>query len=128
MRDKLNILSNLKNLTFKFNPLGKNTKSIRSVIPLATSKRVTSTTPECKVNIDYIEIDEPQIYLKYYNGFEQTIKTDSMDLNGIVDTIETTKKSLKIEEIKAKKTVETNLQELLQPVTKKKDTGAKANK
>eukprot|EP01133_Synstelium_polycarpum_P017958 gene17958-21431_t len=50
-----------------------------------------------------------------------------MDQAAIVESIEMKKKSLKIEEIKLKKTVETSMDEILTPVTKKKDTGAKAN-
>ncbi|GAM21503.1 hypothetical protein SAMD00019534_046780 [Acytostelium subglobosum LB1] len=127
-KQKLNLLSSLKAITFKFYPMNAYTKSIRSCLPLVTCGRATALSPECKVNIELAEKDcEPEIKIKYYNDFEQTLFTKNLDLSAIIESIEMKKNTLKIEEIKKKTTAQTTLEEILTPVTKKKDTGAKAN-
>ncbi|EFA85047.1 ribosomal protein L53 [Heterostelium album PN500] len=126
-KQKLNLLSNLKSITFKFYPDGLTNKSLRSCLPLATAARVRALSPDCKVQIVSEENEcEPEIKLKYYNGFEQSIFTKNLDQAAIVESIEMKKKSLKVEEVKKQKTPDTSLEEILTPVTKKKDTGAKA--
>ncbi|KAF2074711.1 hypothetical protein CYY_003987 [Polysphondylium violaceum] len=126
----VNILATLQSLTFRFCTLGTNTKSLRSVIPLATNKRVVDNAPQCQVKYEFLQDpkEEPIIIVKYSDGQEQSIKTKNLHLDGIVDIIQSTKQAIRVEEIKKMHSPETTLQEILQPVTKKKDTGAKANK
>ncbi|EGG17211.1 ribosomal protein L53 [Cavenderia fasciculata] len=128
MREKLNILFNLKAITFKFFPGGVLNKSIRSFMPLTANSRVKKLSPDCKIEYVLTEQEcEPEIKVKYFNGFEQSIFTQTMDLSGIIDTIQMKKNTLKIEDIKKLPENETTLEEILTPVTKKKDSGAKQN-
>ncbi|KAN0032418.1 hypothetical protein ACTFIV_006312 [Dictyostelium citrinum] len=129
MKDKLNLLSKLKSVVYKFDPLDSKSRSIRSFIPLTTCKRSRQLAPECKVSFELgPQFSSPLINIKFVNGVEKSIKTETLELMSIVESIELLKKGMRIEEIEKMKTVETTLQDILQPVNKKKDTGAKANR
>ncbi|EGC32347.1 hypothetical protein DICPUDRAFT_81831 [Dictyostelium purpureum] len=129
MAEKLNILTKLKSITFSFNPLCSKSNSIKSFIPLTTNSRSTSTVPDCKIQFKLgEEFVKPEILLKFSNGSEQTINTSNLEVTSIIESIDLLKRAIKVEEIEKIKTSETTLQEILQPVNKKKDTGAKANR
>ncbi|KAN0050347.1 hypothetical protein ACTA71_003466 [Dictyostelium dimigraforme] len=129
MRDKINLLYKLKSVIYKFDPMDPKTRSIRSFIPYTTCKRSRQLSPDCKVSFELSsEHVSPLISLKFVNGVEKTINTETMQLDSIIESVELLKKSMRIEEIEKMKTVETTLQDILQPVNKKKDTGAKANR
>ncbi|KAM9987439.1 hypothetical protein ACTFIZ_005190 [Dictyostelium cf. discoideum] len=129
MREKLNLLAKLKSVVYKFDPLDPKTRSIRSFIPLTTCKRSRQLAPECSISFDLgPQNPSPVIDIKFVNGTEKSIKTDTLELMSIVESIELLKKSIRIEEIEKMKTTEITLQDILQPVNKKKDTGAKANR
>ncbi|KAK5582262.1 hypothetical protein RB653_003845 [Dictyostelium firmibasis] len=129
MREKLNLLSKLKSIVYKFDPMDPKTRSIRSFIPLTTCKRTRQLAPECKISFDLSpQNSTPEINIKFVSGLEKSIKTETLELDSIVESIELLKKGMRIEEIEKMKSVETTLQDILQPVNKKKDTGAKANR